>query len=469
MNDNLATKNVLIVAGEFPPIKTIGRIRTAKFVQHIRDCGWNPIVLSIEPTTQTYDPSLENEISPDIRVYRIAKPDLEKIIVNKTKSFFKKTKTPNTSTISSATAATFKPSADTSFFRRLINWFIQLFKNTLKYIIYIPDDYNLWACNATKTAEDICKTHDISLVYTSLPPFSACHIGYKIKSKYNIPWIVDYRDLWYGDVLREWIPNVRQKLELLLEKHYMCHADVIISVSEPKTMFLQQLHIQSKAKWETITNGYDSEIFEPLLARPRQKNEYINFVYTGRLFKNRKGYAFAEALGQLCQENPELKNRVRIHILGGVSPEIKSRYDDLLTQYDIKAMYNFTGDISYQKAMEAQVNADYLLLIVDTGATSDGVIPGKLFEYIASRRPIFALTDPGATQEIIEKAQAGVVVPAESIEQCKLKLQEVLQNSPPENFNVNDEYLKQFDRKILSSRLASLFDQTISARIINAK
>lgn len=462
--NNLPTKNVLIVAGEFPPIKTIGRIRTAKFVQHMRDYGWNPIVLSIEPTTQTYDHSLENEIAPDIHIYRIAKPDLEIIIATKIKSFFKKAKSSDTPPQSSAaTTTSTRPTDHTHFLKEILDWFIRLFKNTLKYIIYIPDDYNLWACSATKTAEQICKTHDISLVYTSLPPFSACHIGYKIKSKYNIPWIVDYRDLWYGDVLREWIPSIRQKLELLLEKHYMRHADVIISVSEPKTKYLQKLHPQSKAKWETITNGYDSEVFEPLLAIPRQKNEYINFVYTGRLFKNRKGYAFAEALGQLCLENPELKNRVRVHILGGVSPEIQAQYDILLAQYDIKAMYNFTGDISYQKAMEAQVNADYLLLIVDTGATSDGVIPGKLFEYIASRRPIFALTDPGSTQEIIEKAQAGVVVSAESVEQCKIKLQELLQNNPPDNFNVNDEYLKQFDRKTLSKRLAVLFDQTISA------
>jgi len=461
MSAPLNSKKVLIVAGEFPPIKTIGRIRTAKFTQHLRNYGWTPIILSIEPTAETYDSSLENEIATGIQVYRVPKPDIEKFLVNKIKKILGKTEK-NKALHTSATITDLKlhPTnhENQGSSNKLFNACLNLFKNLLKYIIYLPDDYNVWAYNANKIADQICKEHNISIVYTSLPPFSACHIGYKIKKKHNIPWVVDYRDLWYGDVLREWIPLVRQKLELILEKFYMRQADVIISVSEQKTEYLKKLHPTTKARWETVTNGYDTEIFEPLLALPRKKDQYINFVYTGRLFKNRRGYAFAEALGQLCLEDFSLKDRVRVHILGGVSPEIKARYDEILTSYDIKLTYIFTGDIGYQQSMEAQVNADYLLLIVDTGITSDGVIPGKLFEYIASRRPIFALTDPGATQEIIEKANVGVVVPAESTEQCKIKLKAILQSNPPETIQVDEIYLQQFDRKKLSEKLADIFN-----------
>ncbi|CCE24392.1 glycosyltransferase [Methylotuvimicrobium alcaliphilum] len=458
MNE-ITDNKVLIIAGEFPPIKTIGRIRTAKFVQHIKTLGWTPIVLTLGINKENHDTSLDGEIPPDVKIYRVDKPDLEKILVKKIKKLLKKETTNDLAgkkTISQ-NSITLANSAPTKS-KKLLDWPIQLFKNTLKYLVYIPDDFNLWAMKAEQTAEQILKEHKIDLIYTSLPPFSACHIGYKIKKKYHIPWVVDYRDLWHGDVLREWVPIIRQKLELQLEKFYMRQADVIISVSKQKTEFLKKLHPKSKAKWETITNGYDTEIFEPLLSKSRQTDKYINFVYTGRLFKNRRGYAFAEALGQLCKENPNLKDEVKVHILGGVSPEIQNRYNELLNEYDIVDMYNFTGDISYQKAMEAQVNADYLLLIVDTGTTSDGVIPGKLFEYIASRRPIFALTDPGATQEIIENAHVGVVVPAESVEECKLKLNELLKTSPPEKLEANETYLMQFDRKKLSEKLVLIFN-----------
>ena len=454
----MPSKKVLIIAGEFPPIKTIGRLRTVKFAQHLQSFGWVPIILTLETSAENHDISLENEIPADIEIYRVAKPDIERSIVHKIKSILRKT--PQTAGGNKVHVS--QSSAPTINKGTLKDWAINLFKQTLKYLIYIPDDFNIWAIEAEKKANYICSQHDIDLIYTTLPPFSSCHVGYKIKSKHNIPWVVDYRDLWYGDVLREWIPPFRQKIELLMEKRYMRKADAIISVSEQKTAYLKTFHTKTYAIWETITNGYDNEIFEPLLAQPRQINEYINFVYTGRLFKNRKGYAFAEALGQLCQESPDLKNRVRVHILGGVSPEIQIKYDEILLQYDIKELYIFTGDISYQQAMLAQVNADYLLLIVDTGSTSDGVIPGKLFEYIASRRPIFALTDPGATQEIIEKSRVGIVVPAESTEHCKNGLRELLQKTIPVTCQADQAYLEQFDRKVLSARLAKLFDQLVN-------
>lgn len=451
-------KQVLVIAGEFPPIKTIGRIRTAKFVQHLRNQGWNPIVLTIETTPSTYDKSLEDEIPRDTPVYRTTKVDLEQLIVKTLKSLKSPPNQESTSqTISSQSEA--QPISTSASYKQILkDKLIYHAKNILKYLIYIPDDYNLWALTSLTTARKICKEHNISIVYTSLPPFSACYLGYRIKKEFDIPWVVDYRDLWYGDVLREWLPSWRQRLELLIEKFLIQKADAIISVSEQKTEYLKKLIPKTSATWITITNGYDSDIFEPLLEKPRKTNQYINFVYTGRLFKNRKGYAFAEALGQLCEETPELKNQVRIHILGGVSPEIQLRYDKLLTEYNIPELYNFTGDISYQEAMEAQINADYLLLIVDTGATSDGVIPGKLFEYIASRRPIFALTDPGATKEIIEKSRAGVVVPAESVAECKTELKKLLNHAVPEQMYLDDAYLAQFDRKELTQRLANLFD-----------
>jgi glycosyltransferase involved in cell wall biosynthesis len=464
MKSTAPKKHVLVIAGEFPPIKTIGRIRTAKFVQHLQNEGWNPVVLTIETTPSTYDKSLEDEIPTDIPVYRTRKIDLEQLIVSALKpaKYLKNQETPhkdiNPQTENNQT--TFPPT-----YKQLVkDKLISNFKNLLKFLIYIPDDYNFWALTSQKTAEKICKEHEISIVYTSLPPFSACILGYRIKTKFDIPWVVDYRDLWFGDVLREWLPTWRQKLELRIEKYFISKADAIISVSEQKTEYLKKLLPKVNTNWLTITNGYDTDIFEPLLAKPRKSNHYLNFVYTGRLFKNRRGYAFAEALGQLCQEMPELINQVRVHILGGVSPEIQHHYNELLTHYQITELYNFTGDISYQEAMEAQINTDYLLLIVDTGATSDGVIPGKLFEYIASRRPIFALTNPGATQEIIEKSRAGVVVPAESVEACKAELKKLLNSDIPDQLDLDEAYLSQFDRKQLTKRLADLFDNLLSQR-----
>ena len=126
--------------------------------------------------------------------------------------------------------------------------------------------------------------------------------------------------------------------------------------------------------------------------------------------------------------------------------------------------FDFAGDVPYMVAKQAQVNAGYLLLIVDTGATSDGVIPGKLFEYVAACRPIFALTDPGATADIITKGRLGLVISVNDVAACKAALEKVLASTVPERLNADESYLSQFDRRVITAQLAELFDTLLSGR-----
>jgi glycosyltransferase involved in cell wall biosynthesis len=461
-------RTVLFVAAEFPPIKTIGRLRSTKFVEHLRDHGWTPIVLTVEagPGIPGYDPALEDEVPAGVEIIRAPCPNIEIQVADSIKALIGRSSakpSPAAADPGPGSAVTPAPpgSRPTVWDPKALG--IASFKWVVRNWMEIPDSYRAWANHALDKARALCRTRKVDLVFTTLPPFSAAKVGYRLKKELGIPWVVDYRDLWVGDVLREWIGPVRGRLERSMERRYMGAADAIIAVSEQKTRFLEAHLPDSPARRETLTNGYDPEIFAPYLAEPRRVDETIDFVFTGRLFKNRRGYAFAEALGQLAEQQPELRQRVRVHILGGVAPEIRARYDEILARYRIAQCYDFAGDIPYHEAMRAQVQADYLLLIVDTGATSSGVIPGKLFEYVAARRPIFALTDPGATQEIIERGRLGTVVPAEDTERCREALAEWLTHPVPERLDADAAYLAQFERREISSRLRALFHDVIDA------
>ncbi len=465
-----AERQVLMIAGEFPPVKTIGRIRTVKFVEQLRAQGWQAVVLTIEPRPGMATPALNQEIPAGVPVYRVVWPDLEDAVGHWAKRLWGRpdgraaagpaSQPEHAGQLADAASA----GANAAGRRSLLDLGHAAFTGFLRNWVYIPDAYLPWALRAYQEALRICKTHPIAVLYTTLPPFSAALLGYRLKRRTGLPWVVDYRDLWHGDVLRDWVGPVRRRLELSLERRLMRQADVIIAVSEQKTAYLQRLLRAARARWETLTNGYDPEVYAPLLAEPRRPDEFIDFVYTGRLFKNRRGYAFAEALGQLAAARPELVAPVRVHIVGGVAPEIRARYDELLQQYGIGHLFHFHGDVGHVEAMRAQVQADYLLLIVDTGETSDGVIPGKLFEYVAARRPIFALTDPGATQTIIERARIGRVVPAESVDKCKAALQELLSQPAPAQLDADEDYLSQFERRKISRRLARILDDLVAAR-----
>lgn len=456
------TRTLLVIAGEFPPLKTIGRIRTVKFVDHLRQHGWKCIVVTLAPSGNeaNYDPRLLDEIVDDVEVVRVPLIDLEARIGQAAKKLLGKrseTQAPSNNAPVVHPAPTTNPSHS-----GFISWAHGKVRWLLKNIVYVPDDYKPWANAVTRECLRICAERRVDAIYTTLPPFSSAVAGHDLRRQTGLPWIVDYRDLWYGDVLREWLPAWRKRLEFRMEKQLLKAADVIITVSEPKTAYMQRLHPQLKARWETLTNGYDNDIYGDRKRTREFGKGPIEFVYTGRLFKNRRGYAFAEALGRLHATDPALAENVRVRILGGVEPTIRARYDEILKRHGIAHLYDFAGDVSYNTAMDAQINCDYLLLIVDTGETSDGVIPGKLFEYVAARRPIFALCDPGATQEIIERARLGKAVPAESVDACEAMLRQWLAQPVPEKVDADAEFLAQFDRRAISRRFATLLDEVVN-------
>lgn len=455
MNDK--PKKVLVIAGEYPPLKTIGRIRTAKFVMHMRDMGWQPIVLTMQfsHTNPTYDAALESEIPKDVHVYRVENSSIDEAVF----SFFKRLrKKPVTSKsepgLAQANRGSVEPNQPT-LKQKLIHGFKSFTKNWL----HVPDDLIVWAWRSYRVARDITAKEEVDLIYTSFPPFSSAITGYWLKKKTGIPWVVDYRDLWTDDVLREWIPKPRRWFEKKIEQKLIKHADAVIAVSEQKTDFLKSLVPHNTQQWHTITNGYDTEAFADLLSTPWQPNEHIDLVYTGRLFKNRQGYTLVHALGEIKSKDPELADKARIHFYGGISEEIQNEYNRLLDQYDLWEHFIFHGDVDFETSKKVQVEADYLLLIVDTGKTADGVIPGKLFEYVASKRPIFALCDSAATTKIIREANIGKVVPVNDIEQCRVALSDILTQRPQASISgINEVYLEQFDRRQLTRRLVQVFE-----------
>jgi len=459
-------RTLLVIAGEFPPLKTIGRIRTVKFVDHLRAHGWRSVVVTLAPSGRepNFDPRLEAEVPDGVEVERWPLVDLESATADIVKKLLGRTPGP-ASGASAGTVSGPGPAAQGSQSRGRSSAVLDHAHRVARYVfnhfVYIPDNYRPWARQALHMARRICRERKIDAVYTTLPPFSSAFVGHALRAEIGIPWIVDYRDLWYGDVLREWLPAWRTRLELRMERRLLRRADVIVTVSEPKTAYMQRLHPDLPARWETLTNGYDDELYGTRVRTRPFAGDTIEFVYTGRLFKNRRGYAFAEALGRVFRSDPLLAGRVRVRILGGVDPSIRANYDEILTRYGIGHLYDFAGDVPYDEAMTAQINCDYLLLIVDTGETSDGVIPGKLFEYVAARRPIFALCDPGATQQIIERAGLGRAVPAESTDACEVLLREWLRRPVPVAVDADDVFLSQFDRKAITARFARLLDETV--------
>jgi glycosyltransferase involved in cell wall biosynthesis len=329
--------------------------------------------------------------------------------------------------------------------------------------LLIPDDWLLWIPPAVLKGKEICAKHEINVIFSTAPPFSDLLVGYFLKRITGLPWVTDYRDLWTGDVLRDWVPQWRRRLEINIERWAVSKADAVVAVSEPKTASLRErvFHLPAR-RFFTITNGYDPEEYDGL-SKPPETSTAIRFVYTGRLFKNRRGYELIEALGKLHQERPELRGSFRVEYWGGVSSEIMARLRELIRKYSLEDHIHFFDDVPYAQAKQKQVSADVLLLIVDTGETTDGVIPGKLFEYVAAKRPILCIAAPGATPDIIERGRLGWVTPPGDIQALREVLEHILSGSYLTSFAPDAPYLEQFERKRQIELLAQIFNGVVTA------
>jgi glycosyltransferase involved in cell wall biosynthesis len=421
------------------------------------------LVLTInERASGPYDPATLSEIPKGVPVYRALFAEPEKAMVQGVKKLLGRNTKGSLPRGEEAPQA-LGTSSDSGF-EAALKRAKRTYDRFLVRNVLIPDDLVLWTLPAVMLGRTICARHHVDLIFTTAPPFTDLLVGRLLQKVTALPWVADYRDLWTGDVLRDWVPRWRRRIETSLERWALATVNAVIAVSEPKSEFLRQRLSQVEpGRFWTITNGYDLDEYEGL-ARTMRTNGQIRFVYTGRLFKNRRGYEVLEAAGSLFRARPELKPKLRIEYYGGVSPEIRNHLDQLIVKLELGQAVRFFPDVPYADAKQLQIDADVLFLIVDTGETTSGVIPGKLFEYVAARRPILCIAESGATSAIIREGRLGWVTAPGDVSTLQNVLEDILSASAPPSLNPNPNYLQQFERRQLVGRMAQIFEDVLASR-----
>lgn len=449
-------QRVLIIAAEFPPVKGIGRLRPLKFCQHLKSFGWDAAVLTLnEGDMQPVDAATLQEIPMGVPVYRAALPRPKERIIAALKAGLKRRNaaSPPTAAAPNNLSST-APSGRTSWPGRIMS----LMDRFARRYLLIPDDLVLWTGPAVRRGLQAVKDFQPTVILATAPYFTDLIIGARLAQRTGLPWIADYRDLWTGDVLREWVPGWRRRLELAMERRVLATARAVLTVSEPKTQVMRQrlTHLPAEA-FITLTNGYDLEEFTDIAPETGDPGQ-VRIVYAGRLFKNRRGYELLEAAGALLRERPEYRQRLRIEYYGGVAPEIAAQMGVLTSEQELTDIVRFFPDVPYQRSKALQKGADVLLLIVDRGETTSGVIPGKLFEYLAAGRPILCIAAEGATPDIIRQGRLGWVVPPGDVTAIKTVLDLIL-SAPVVPYAPDAAFVSQFERRTLVEALAGVLDR----------
>lgn len=422
-------KKLLIITYYWPPAGGPGVQRWLKFVKYLPDFGVQPIVYIPEnPTYPIIDKGLEKEIS-------------EKAIIIKRNifepyqlaSFFLKNKTKK---ISSGIIPNQKKQ---SFLEKALLW--------VRGNIFIPDARFLWVNPSVNYLKKYIQENNIDTIVTSGPPHSLHLIGLQLKQDLNIKWLADFRDPWttigYHKALK--LSAYAKKKHKQLEHQVLNSADTIIVTS--KTTKTEFEAITSKPI-EVITNGYDVEKVDK-----QPLDQKFTLAHIGSFLSERNPIILWKALQELVQENQDFKNDFQLKLIGAISQEVL----DTISEFKLQDYVQNLGYLSHQEAIEHQRKSQVLLLIEINSEATKSIIPGKLFEYLVSERPIIGIGPEAADfAEIITSTNTGVFFTYDEKERLKTLLLEYYNKYKSQNLKVNAIGLQQYSRKNLTQQLVKI-------------
>ncbi len=428
-------RQVLIVSYYFPPSGGSGVQRTLKFVKYLREFGWEPVVLTARNADYpALDPGLEKEIPAGVAVYRA--PLLEPYKMYRRFTGRQADESSDMATLSLDGRQKRKWSERISEFVRAG--------------FFVPDARMTWLYPAVHLGKQICRQHDIRLIYSSAPPYTTHLIGRRLAAWSGKPWVVDFRDSWIGWLSTpQWRPFWAASLERRMEKSVLTRADRLLTVSNGvKEDLLSRHPLLRDERWQLLPNGYDAEDFNICVP---EKSDFFTITYTGSMYGNRNPEYLLQALEQLRRLEPEFCTRLRIRIVGRVGEAILQR----IRTSAVNDLFEYIPYVTHHISLSHLKSSDAALLIIDDAPANKGIVTGKVYEYIGAGLPILALAPEGDAADLIRQHQLGVVVPPNDVDGIVRAIKTLYAGSGPET----GEAGVLFERKHLTGRLAAVFDE----------
>ena len=429
-------KKVLIITYYWPPSGGAGVQRCLKFVKYLREFGVEPIVITVDPNKASYpirDESLLKEIPNDVRVIQTSSFEPLNILA----SVAGKEKIPH-----GGFANNNKDS---------------IIQKTLRFVrgnFFIPDARKGWVRHAVFVASKLIEEEKIDTIFISSPPHSSQLIGLELKKKHNVRWIADLRDPWtdiyyYDDLLHT---KFAKEMDAELERKVLEGADEIISVSQPiNDTFLRKSDKLTPNKFHVTPNGFDESDFASSV---KSNPSCFEIAYVGTIAANYRPAILLSSIRRLIKEMNLGRNTVSINMVGSSSSSVIN----LINENGLEHLTEFIGHVDHQSAVEFMQKADVLLLIIPDVPNNEGILTGKLFEYLACKKPIIGLgPSKGKAIEILHQCKAGNLFERNQEEELYEGLKKIYTDwKNGISFLVKEEEVKKYSRRVLTQQLVNL-------------
>lgn len=375
-------RRVLFISYYFPPSAGPGVQRTLKFVKYLGESGWEPVVLTVRPEDASYpglDPALNDEVPPGVFVQRTRARDPYAAyakMLGKSKQ--------------ETVGVAFIDEQEANWKQRLAKW--------VRANLFIPDARVGWVPYAIRAGRSLIEAKKIDLLFSTGPPHSSHLIARSLHRRYGIPWVADFRDPWTDISYYRELPltGPARRLDAGLERTVLKEATAVLTVS-PSLQKL--LSFKTKRPITVIPNGYDESDFKEAL--PVDPDQFV-LSHVGNLAASQNPVVLWRVLAGLRGEGavPEL----RLRFTGNVDALCRRSLQEL----GLDQVTEWVPYVPHREAVRHMTGAALLLLCINRVPDSAGIVTGKIFEYIASGRPVIGIGKvDGDAAALLHRTQAG--------------------------------------------------------------
>jgi len=365
-------KKVLVITYHFPPRPSVASLRMGGLAKYLPEYGWEPTIITAKlPGT------------PDPRYHVTETEDCDILLEWKKR-------------LGLSADKTFREQlGQTDKNDTIVDGLLHIAKEILAY----PDYNKNWYKYVIPVARETLKTGEYNAILSSAGPYTSHIIAHELKKEFGIPWIADFRDLWTQNPYFSY-GRTRNFFEKRLELSTLSNADVITTISPPLAKDLTSLHTKSAY---SIPNGFDPELQNPGVP----VSEKFTITYTGRLYREKRDpEPLFRTLRKLIDRKKIQPQDIEINFWGPFEPWVKNQ----ITTYDLDMIVHLHDSIPRNDAIEEQWRSQILLLLSWNNPHEEGVMTGKLFEYLAARRPILSLGYPrGAIKKLLSETNTGII------------------------------------------------------------
>ena len=439
-------KRVLIISYYWPPTGGSGVQRWVKFAKYLPEEGWQPVIYTPEnPEQLATDHTLEAEVPAEAEVIKthITEP------YGLYKKFLKKSG-------HSKEAVEVNPvnAQNKSFAQKAAMW--------VRGNFFRPDPRCLWIRPSVKFLKKYLEEHPVDLIVSTGPPQSMHIIGMKLARETGLPWIADFRDPWTKIFYFKHLAMTRatERWHKRMEKKVLDNASLVVAVSP---LVQQEFQAMTHTPVELVTNGFDECDFPDgkSAAAIGGPDKDFTITHTGLFAADGNPTVLWKVLSKKCRQDEKFGKHLRIRFAGKTDEQI-------LESLRAAGLESRLTDLGYQPhavAVEEQRNASLLILPLRKEPEYRAVLPGKLFEYLASWRPVLGIgqTD-GAMSIILNTTKTGVVLNWDDEASIARFIDLCWKNHLKGELTVDNADISQFTRRNLTHRMAELFDRLTGSK-----